>query len=274
MVEERWVDGNQRTILLSVSNAINYEMPCTCIKIQPGRSMDDHAFFGSRDTLISVNFSPNLEIIGAFAFSNCKNLQNVDLEKCTKLIRIENRAFVLCTAITSLSLPSSLIELEGTIFDGTNFPFVFNFTIRPNLKSIKFSCFGINPIEYSIEKDVTLFNLYHGCVYNQNYSILLSVSALVTDIVFHESVNKIESSGLISAQAKYIKLPDSINFIERYSIMFCRKLEILILSPNINQLHEYAGIPRHAFDPPPTCKDNNMHSHHVSYFLFIVFIII
>ena len=78
----------------------------------------ESAFYGSRTSLTSFNFGsdPKLKQIKESAFSDCVNLQTIDLSQCTQLETISKNAFYHCTAVSSLILPSSIKILDQYCF--------------------------------------------------------------------------------------------------------------------------------------------------------------
>ncbi len=68
-------------------------------------------------TRLTFEENSNCGSTGNNTFQNCSSLTSVNLLNCQKLSSINNSAFSFCSALTSVSFPSSLIEIQWSIFD-------------------------------------------------------------------------------------------------------------------------------------------------------------
>lgn len=64
--------------------------------------------------VVSVQFHPNVTEVDAYAFSECRNLREVVLNEGLK--KIEDRAFMRCTSLETITLPSTLTEIGIYVF--------------------------------------------------------------------------------------------------------------------------------------------------------------
>ncbi len=81
----------------------------------------DYAFYYyTYNDLSSVDFSDctELDSIGYRAFAYCSRLSSLDLSECTNLKYIGSEAFRSCTGFISISLPSSLTNIDSYAFAG------------------------------------------------------------------------------------------------------------------------------------------------------------
>ena len=68
-------------------------------------------------TRLTFEENSNCGSIGNNTFQNCSSLTSVNLLNCQNLSSINYSAFSFCSALTSVSFPSSLIEIGWSIFD-------------------------------------------------------------------------------------------------------------------------------------------------------------
>ena len=72
-----------------------------------------------RDSVIKKITLPNtFELIDSYSFGYCRNLRIVDLSNCTRLKSIGGWAFLNCSGLTSITLPSSLTSIGNSAFSG------------------------------------------------------------------------------------------------------------------------------------------------------------
>ena len=69
-------------------------------------------------TLVNIDFSENLSVIGANAFEGCCSLEKLELP--SKLQRIGDRAFCQCKSLRELTLRSILFDLGQEVFFEAN----------------------------------------------------------------------------------------------------------------------------------------------------------
>lgn len=131
-----------------------------------------------------VTFSPNMKHIGGYAFSGCKQLQNVVFEHkdVAQLISLKEAAFQGCSELVSFDLPSSVTRIDGSSFKGCQKLTGLDFA-STNVKVLNaytfYDCQNIVDLELptsltSIKKDV----FYR--TYELNYVV---VPASVTEIL-------------------------------------------------------------------------------------------
>lgn len=87
------------------------------VKIPEGIEVIRQFAFLEFSNLISVHFPKSLINIQREAFYKCNGLKSVDLSS-TRLTKIGERAFTLCTSIQSIQLPSMLNTIDFAVFHG------------------------------------------------------------------------------------------------------------------------------------------------------------
>ncbi len=122
------IDANN--VLLGFREGIDlsrYGGICNTMQI-PARvtSIADTAFFerdGEAHTTIpsfitNLTFAENsnCSLIGESAFYNAQALASANLFNCTSLTTIDTNAFMDCSSLTSVTLPSSLIKIQEFVF--------------------------------------------------------------------------------------------------------------------------------------------------------------
>ena len=142
------------------------------------KSLDDNAFSGC-SALTSVTFAGDSELttIGGNAFVDCSKLTSITIPN--KVISIGNGAFAR-TALTSVSLPESIIEMGIDIFSGCSN--LINVELPKKITSIPQSTFqNCNNLTSIIIPDgVTSIggNAFSGCLSLASIEIPVSVTSI------------------------------------------------------------------------------------------------
>lgn len=110
----------------NIGNFAFSETPCTTIHVKTNGRIDDKwyiylqsiggwAFYKS---WISgdIIFSKDLRHLGQFAFAECSNLQNVNMQYVIGLYTIQKATFEGCSSLTSVHIPSSLTAIGDEAF--------------------------------------------------------------------------------------------------------------------------------------------------------------
>lgn len=81
-------------------------------------TLESYAF--SYSELITVNFEENCQVsaIEHWAFYNCKQLEEINLENCVNVTYIGKQTFTGCVKLTSVVIPASVTELVQSAFEG------------------------------------------------------------------------------------------------------------------------------------------------------------
>lgn len=73
--------------------------------------------FDNFSSLTSISLPAGLVSIGDNAFRSCKQLQSLDLSKCTNLESIGSYAFSFCVGVTRFYVPASVKVLGEGVFN-------------------------------------------------------------------------------------------------------------------------------------------------------------
>lgn len=155
--------------------------------------------FSYSDLLSEVNLSTNLKTIGSYAFQSCDNLSHITLPE--GISHIETAAFS-SSALTSIEIPSSIIELGGSIFQNCT-----------KLKSVKIND-GLRMIPNDAFSDCS--NLTH--------------------VELPQSLISIKTRAFQSSKIDSIIIPDGVTTIESSAFSFCKYLEHVVLPQKLTTI--------------------------------------
>ena len=86
--------------------------------------VDEHCFWGCTG-LTGIELSDNIKVIGAYSFKDCTNLSYINLNNVES---ISVGAFEGCTALTDISIPASVTNIDESFLECTNLKTVINFS--------------------------------------------------------------------------------------------------------------------------------------------------
>ena len=173
-----------------------------------------NAFISCQDSSIEpfeLNFPPSVEIIEPFAFNCCYPLSAVTFSE--GLRRIGRWAFI-GTSIECLEIPASVTEIDEQAF---------------------ISCDSLKVIK--VRKSNNVYDSRKGC----NAIIESATGCLLqgcegTTIV-PEGVKVISSCAFYGSKIKKIKLPSSLETIERGAFTECKELKKLVIPGSVRRIH-------------------------------------
>ena len=173
-----------------------------------------NAFISCQDSSIEpfeLNFPPSVEIIEPFAFNCCYPLSAVTFSE--GLRRIGRWAFI-GTSIECLEIPASVTEIDEQAF---------------------ISCESLKVIK--VKKGNKVYDSRKGC----NAIIESATGCLLqgcegTTIV-PEGVKVISSCAFYGSKIKKIKLPSSLETIERSAFVCCKELKKLVIPGSVRRIH-------------------------------------
>ena len=173
-----------------------------------------NAFISCQDSSIEpfeLNFPPSVEIIEPFAFNGCGSLVAVKFSE--GLRRIGRWAFI-GTSIECLEIPASVTEIDEQAF---------------------ISCDSLKVIK--VKKGNKVYDSRKGC----NAIIESATGCLLqgcegTTIV-PEGVKVISSCAFYGSKIKKIKLPSSLETIERCAFVCCKELKKLVIPGSVRRIH-------------------------------------
>lgn len=173
-----------------------------------------NAFISCQDTSIEpfeLNFPPSVEIIEPFAFNCCYPLSAVTFSE--GLRRIGRWAFI-GTSIECLEIPASVTEIDEQAF---------------------ISCDSLKVIK--VKKGNKVYDSRKGCnaIIESATGRLFRGSEGTT--IVPDGVKVISSCAFYGSKIKKIKLPSSLEAIERGAFMCCKELKKLVIPGSVRKIH-------------------------------------
>lgn len=173
-----------------------------------------NAFISCQDTSIEpfeLNFPPSVEIIEPFAFNCCYPLSAVTFSE--GLRRIGRWAF-MGTSIECLEIPASVTEIDEQAF---------------------ISCDSLKVIK--VRKGNKVYDSRKGCnaIIESATGRLLRGSEGTT--IVPDGVKVISSCAFYGSKIKKIKLPSSLETIERCAFVCCKELKKLVIPGSVRKIH-------------------------------------
>lgn len=174
--------------------------------------------FALCSSLKSVTFPNSLKAIKFRAFSACYNLEINDLPK--SLETIEAYAFAKCRVGVSVIIPPSVSSIGDNVFydcpvEKIYYPNTLEWEDAKNMENAiaydpkTFDPDKIeekNPEEGKVDSD--------GCAYNDDKTVLISVSPSLSSLVIPEGVTKIKTNAFKGCKLESLTIPSSIEVIE------------------------------------------------------------
>lgn len=173
-----------------------------------------NAFISCQDSSIEpfeLNFPPSVEIIEPFAFNCCYPLSAVTFSE--GLRRIGRWAF-MGTSIECLEIPASVTEIDEQAF---------------------ISCDSLKVIK--VRKGNKVYDSRKGCnaIIESATGRLFRGSEGTT--IVPDGVKVISSCAFYGSKIKKIKLPSSLETIERGAFMCCKELKKLVIPGSVRKIH-------------------------------------
>lgn len=173
-----------------------------------------NAFISCQDSSIEpfeLNFPPSVEIIEPFAFNCCYPLSAVTFSE--GLRRIGRWAF-MGTSIECLEIPASVTEIDEQAF---------------------ISCDSLKVIK--VKKGNKVYDSRKGCnaIIESATGRLFRGSEGTT--IVPDGVKVISSCAFYGSKIKKIKLPSSLETIERGAFMCCKELKKLVIPGSVRKIH-------------------------------------
>jgi hypothetical protein len=172
----------------------------------------------------SVTIPNSLNYISDYAFSQCKNLEEIHFGK--NITSIGKWAFYWCSALTTLDLPESIVTLGNSCFLGcTALTFVY---VPASVTSMESSFVACNALtEIKVDPMNTVYSDIDGVMFNKNQNKLLMYPAgkQQTEYVVPAGVDTIAREAFYSCQnLTSVSLPSSLKYIDNYAFAYSRAI--------------------------------------------------
>ena len=169
--------------------------------------------------LHTVIINKGTEIIGAYAFSNCESLQNINISDT--ITEIKQGAFEGCTNLSSIALPAGINKLPPMLFKQSGIiELEMSDAIIECGSSLFQGCRQLVSVRVSNSLSRISSNMFMGC------------KALKT-IVIPERVTEIDEHAFDSSGIETITIPASVRNIGKYAFCDCKELTSIAISDGI-----------------------------------------
>ncbi len=209
-----------------------------------------------KSSLRKVVLGDSVSIISSFAFTNCRNLESIEISSTVKNIGTE--AFAGCSGLKSITIPYSVEWIDNTAFamcDGIE-TLYWNSngnlsSILPSLKStlktmvigdsVSFlDLFAFNGCKALISVSVTPGNTVFDSRNNCNAIIESASNKMIFGCktsTIPEGVTAIDENVFTYCSApKTISLPSTLLSIADYAFRDCDSLQTLVIPANVNKI--------------------------------------
>lgn len=208
-------------------------------RIFPGHKPSDYDPYDS-----TLSKTP-VKVIAPFAFSNAKNLTQIDMSPCNELTTFGQGTFMNCTALTTVIFPEAGCTIDRVSSSTTDDPGggTPNYELKKLSDDMFSQCLHLNKI-YNLDRDIgKTANLgsakYSNYEHGTNYSTVQEFG----ENCFHKCLN-INGNSFVSGSYLVIKLgsglPDSLLIIGQSCFHTCKKLTMLHIHNNVEIIGDYA----------------------------------
>ena len=193
------------------------------------KTIDGYTCVGG--SLKTINFPENLETIGRFSFSCCKNLSNLVFP--VNLVTIKNDAFYSCHNLGPLTFPEGckLKTIEWWAFEEAG---VDGELILPE---------GLETIEFGAFRPASFGYGMYGRYGEEGLSIGVKYGNL-TKVVFPASLKKIEWDAFMGCDMDSVFLNDGLEYLGDQAFSCCENLKYAYVPVSVTQsdTKRYCGI--------------------------------
>ena len=187
----------------------------------PVTKIGPDAFYMCED-ITSVYIPASVKYIDTYAFSGCKSLTSVVLEKNSQLEKIGAAAFSFCNNLAELAIPDSVTSIGDAAFDKTNL-------VTNCIKYDNALYLGNESNPYFIlfagkENTIESVSIHKNCEFINSFAF--NQYTALSSVTFEgNNVKSILSSAFYSCDALVkIDLPDSIKNISSNAFAYCDAL--------------------------------------------------
>ena len=211
-----------------VANDGGYEY-YTGYSLTDDNMLGDYCFYGTK--LIEFVMPKSVQVIGDYAFADCRILERVISANCVE--KIGDYAFSGCQNLKEFDLPNTLNKIGENAF---------------------YSCKSLGP-DLIIPDNVQVIDSYtfYGCSSLDSVHIGKNVSSIldhafgncsnIKQISFNRALNYIGNSAFYNcSNLLSVSLPYTVETIERYAFNYCSSLQSIKIPSMLKQLGEGAFL--------------------------------
>ena len=191
--------------------------------------------FSNCYNLEKIDISDSVESIGEYAFNGCTKLKNINIPDSVR--NISKGAFNFCTSLSNIEIPSSIKNIEKEAFN--NCSSLESIKIPNSITSIKektfYNCRKLTSIEIPSSVKTIEDSAFENCSNLKYIEIPNSVTNIgpsafefcvnLTNIEISNSIKIIENSVFRNCRnLRNIKIPNSVTSISNWAFSFCVSL--------------------------------------------------
>lgn len=205
---------------------------------------------GSFKNLEKVQLPESLEVIGAYAFEDCKKLEFIHVPEGLKKIGIA--AFYQCESLKEVVIPKGVSVIEELAFAGCTG--LRKITFSPGLKKIGVEAFtGCTSLKEIVIPDTVVKiddGAFWGCEKLTKVKLSKNLTTIHEDsftecniksIEIPKKVKKIEEGAFMENSFTSITIPSKVTYIGKHAFRNCKKLKkVTIKGTKLKQIKKWA----------------------------------
>ena len=200
------------------------------------KTIGRYAFYNTG--LTSITIPATVIMLDGYAFYYCKNLTKVSFATNSELASIGSYAFGSCSALTTISIPSSLTSIGAYAFSGCTG--LMELYIPSNVTSIGNAMIsGCNNLTtLLVATDNTMYVSDGNCIIRRTDNALIIGC---NNSVIPNYVTSIGSDAFFNCNSiTHINIPTSVTSIGNWAFALCGKLTAITIPSSISSIGSYA----------------------------------
>ncbi len=153
---------------------------------------------------------------------------------------IGEAAFSFCSALTSVTIPSSVTTIGRYAFDECSS--LTSVMIPAGVTSIGKDAFsGCSSLVIAVDSGNSSYASQEGCLFNKGYTALLAAPSVTGDYVIPEGVTSIGDAAFRGCTSlTSVTIPKSLTTIGRYSFSSCSSLASMVIPAGVTSIGDCA----------------------------------
>ena len=206
-----------------------------------GEALRSNQNNSNKNAKVNLNLSKTtgLESIPKHAFLECTGLTNIEIP--STVTSIGDYAFVSCTRLTSIKIPEGVTSIgEGAFFECIGLKSI---EIPASLTNIGLGvfCGCRNVTSLYVENNNKGYQAFNNCLYTKDGQTLICVFGNPSTISFLQSITIIDNYAFEHCtNLTTIKIPKSITSIGSFAFRDCRNLTTIEIPESVTSIGSYA----------------------------------
>lgn len=186
------------TVLVIRPSAFSYCRSLTSIDFNPNLRVLGYSTFNGCTSLASIHIPAAIDGIRIYSFQDCKSLKSVTFAPQSKLSIIESGAFSGCSSLETIEIPVGVTSLGSLVFN---------------------NCTSLKTITFAPQSELSIIesSAFSGCSSLET----VELPAGVTDI----------NDGFKETALKTITIPAGVTSLENYAFQNCKLLKSVTFAP-------------------------------------------